>query len=874
MAITTFATPVNNSSTTIGATYLHGSGTMTLATGGGAFFPALTGSNYYRVTVIKSASATTQALSDTSKYTIYKAVLAASPADTLTIQGVLDGTTDRDYAVGDVVQARVSSGTLIDVHTAVNNLESGSNLLGDGSGLTVTIPASTTPTARSLATREAEVYNVKDWGVKGDGTTDDSPAIQALIDFIARRGTVSTNLRTIYFPVGSYELGSTLLFAQRRDGTSSQGAIMIGLNVIGDGFGTRFRPKAGFSGQELMRFEDCAITRIESFSIDINNHSLTQTVGPGAGLGTGSGYTAFGSVALHITCVVSSEHITVRDVDIDCRSNNYPYPVPAPSGYTFPPYTSNDSQTVTNYCNVGVGISLDYPNDASEWRFYNVNSKGASIAAFKAGNGVVSNVLDMSFFHCTAEHSPVGFWADAFPLVWNNGTALSNKIVDFFVTGSGPGGPIWINNVRSEHSNRFYWAPGGSGSSPTTVSNNFITQFQGFNHTQTGSGNTDYYSGNPWQVDGNGNPNCFGILSASAGGWDGFVFKHLVSGTLNFSNNSIGQPPTGRQVQTTFAGGNLALYVNAQNNMMFGQTPAASEIANKYFPRTNVFYNVIGQGAINGPPIRGSFGNMLSDHTSIMGGRVGIGTYVSDETILPTYGLYQTGGGHRLAAVPSPAAPVVTQVGTPGSTSYTYFVVAVDSAGNRSLPSPGTTTSLSSASLDSNNYNVVTWLLVEGAVDYDVLRSKDGTLKSAYACNGGVNSFVSSGVRDFNIFLRALSPPITTAFNDQSNIVAEYLQPARNGTADSLVDGTLRAKGGVATAFGSGPPTSLAPEATTYVDRDANVLYVRIAGEWVSVALSAKVVPLMQWAPTYVQPHRRPPMQHLMHYTKSMSTSF
>lgn len=45
------------------------------------------------------------------------------------------------------------------------------------------------------------VYNVKDFGVKGDGVTDDAPAIQAVLDYVMDHGG-----GTVYFPNGKYRL--------------------------------------------------------------------------------------------------------------------------------------------------------------------------------------------------------------------------------------------------------------------------------------------------------------------------------------------------------------------------------------------------------------------------------------------------------------------------------------------------------------------------------------------------------------------------------------------------------------------------------------------------------------------------------------------
>jgi len=47
------------------------------------------------------------------------------------------------------------------------------------------------------------VYDVRDYGVKGDGVTDDAPAIQALLDYAMDHGG-----GTIHFPRGQYRLAT------------------------------------------------------------------------------------------------------------------------------------------------------------------------------------------------------------------------------------------------------------------------------------------------------------------------------------------------------------------------------------------------------------------------------------------------------------------------------------------------------------------------------------------------------------------------------------------------------------------------------------------------------------------------------------------
>jgi hypothetical protein len=61
-----------------------------------------------------------------------------------------------------------------------------------------------TPTARDLVTRGGDVINVKDFGATGNGTTDDTAAIQAAI-------TTAPAGAAIYFPKGSYLAAKILI---------------------------------------------------------------------------------------------------------------------------------------------------------------------------------------------------------------------------------------------------------------------------------------------------------------------------------------------------------------------------------------------------------------------------------------------------------------------------------------------------------------------------------------------------------------------------------------------------------------------------------------------------------------------------------------
>jgi hypothetical protein len=167
---TAFATPGNNVSTTVGAT-TTGTGlpgtpyNIALATGGGAKFPALPSPNtynwYYRVTVCQVAFAYSPTAT-TANYTIYKA--DSISGDNLHVVSVLEGTTDRVYNIGDIVEVRLTAGTLNDVQNAINTLEA-----GGGGGVTI-------GNAVSGGTNNSMLYvngsgNLGDTGPTWNGTT-------------------------------------------------------------------------------------------------------------------------------------------------------------------------------------------------------------------------------------------------------------------------------------------------------------------------------------------------------------------------------------------------------------------------------------------------------------------------------------------------------------------------------------------------------------------------------------------------------------------------------------------------------------------------------------------------------------------------------
>lgn len=111
---TTFRTPINNVSTTLGSAHSIASGTLVVASGAGSLFGTVFP---LRVTVITAASYGTTS----EVLTIFN--VTARTTDTLTVSGAIEGTTDQVFAIGARVEIRPTAATFSDIHTAVNTLE-------------------------------------------------------------------------------------------------------------------------------------------------------------------------------------------------------------------------------------------------------------------------------------------------------------------------------------------------------------------------------------------------------------------------------------------------------------------------------------------------------------------------------------------------------------------------------------------------------------------------------------------------------------------------------------------------------------------------------------------------------------------------------
>lgn len=97
----------------------------------------------------------------------------------------------------------------------------GAGSTGDVSGMSVAIPQVAGTVPRSLSDKMRDVISVKDFGAKGDGTTDDTTALKALAQRVR-----AIHKAHVFFPCGTYKITDTVTWDTANnlaiDGRSSE----------------------------------------------------------------------------------------------------------------------------------------------------------------------------------------------------------------------------------------------------------------------------------------------------------------------------------------------------------------------------------------------------------------------------------------------------------------------------------------------------------------------------------------------------------------------------------------------------------------------------------------------------------------------------
>lgn len=95
----------------------------------------------------------------------------------------------------------------------------------------------------------------------------------------------------------------------------------------------------------------------------------------------------------------------------------------------------------------------------------------------------------------------------------------------------------------------------------------------------------------------------------------------------------------------------------------------------------------------------------------------------------------------------TPAAPTVSNIGTAGSTAYSYKAVAVAADGNHTAASTAGSTSTGNATLDGTNYNHLAGLAVPVGFDHvDIYRTAGGPTQGKIgSISGSATTFDDQG---------------------------------------------------------------------------------------------------------------------------------
>jgi hypothetical protein len=153
---------------------------------------------------------------------------------------------------------------------------------------------------RTIAEKFGDIISVKDYGAKGDGTTDDTTAIQAAINacssgWINNGGGLYSGGNTLYIPEGIYLVSSTL-------------AMKVGVSIIGAGYRAT-----------VLKFTNTGDGILMSSTINVNNTVNTSVENLGIfntnAANTGGGYVDVGGsyVILHGVEIIGFKYGVIFD---------------------------------------------------------------------------------------------------------------------------------------------------------------------------------------------------------------------------------------------------------------------------------------------------------------------------------------------------------------------------------------------------------------------------------------------------------------------------------------------------------------------------------------------------------------------------------
>lgn len=302
------------------------------------------------------------------------------------------------------------------LHAATQGLyDDGTNTSVTIGGTVTTATGPTTSPVRAVRPAYAvDWLNVKTFNAKGDGTTDDAPAIQAAINAASAAGG-----GTLYFPPGRYVLNASLTWAS-------------GVNAVGAGDRVSILQS---TNQNL----DCIV------GTDISGVTLQalQLSGPGRGYGTGVRFTRYAAP--------STANITLRDVLIQSFGGD---------GVFLHELASSTLHRVRVRTCGGVGFHLQAPQDTVLG-----GASTALVACSAEGNVTGGFWLDgmvyTSLTGCGASNTPFGYRLDNCKSISLSGSGAeqcttglivyggNGSVATGFYTEASDGTSVWLTNGAS-----------------------------------------------------------------------------------------------------------------------------------------------------------------------------------------------------------------------------------------------------------------------------------------------------------------------------------------------------------------------------------------------------------------------------------------
>jgi hypothetical protein len=286
----------------------------------------------------------------------------------------------------------------------------------DGTNISLTVASGstlasgpTTSPARNVKPAPVDWLNVKTYSAKGDGTSDDTAAIQAAVDAASSAGG------TVYIPGGTYRL-------------TDQIVVHNGVSIVGDG------PTASV-------LQQTSATAHGIYGKDLRHVSISSlgVTGPGPASGTMSG------IYLEPVDVVALNYVSMRDL----RVQNF-----GGDGIHVVRTIVSVFDRILAATNGGYGISLPAPDDTGA---------GGTSCVLNAcyGNGNLTGgfrIHRMSYTSlngCAADSSPVGYQIDLSYGVTLNGCGAEDCVTGIEINGGGgnliTGGVIYASRGTCVH---------------------------------------------------------------------------------------------------------------------------------------------------------------------------------------------------------------------------------------------------------------------------------------------------------------------------------------------------------------------------------------------------------------------------------------